>query len=167
MASQFPQWAGLPVTRVPSAGTDNAMYRLGHALVARLPRIPSAVADVDKEQRWLPQLAPALPLAVPVPLGLGAPDALFPYPWSVYPWFPGADAVTAPIVELDDAAARLGRFVAALGPFTLGKLIRHAFADYASPLPFRYAGVTMCAIFLVGLFVLPFAPETKGKPLPS
>jgi aminoglycoside phosphotransferase (APT) family kinase protein len=114
VASQFPQWAGLPVTPVASAGTDNAMYRLGHALVVRLPRIPSAVADVDKEQRWLPQLAPALPLAVPVPLGLGAPDALFPHPWSVYPWFPGADAVAAPIVELDDAAGRLGRFVVAL-----------------------------------------------------
>jgi MFS family permease len=63
----------------------------------------------------------------------------------------------------------VGRFVAALGPFTLGKLIRGVYSgpNYPSPLPFRYAGVTMCAIFLLGLLVLPFAPETKGKPLPE
>jgi hypothetical protein len=31
----------------------------------------------------------------------------------------------------------------------------------------RYSAMTMCAIFLVGLTVLPFAPETKGQPLPE
>jgi len=33
--------------------------------------------------------------------------------------------------------------------------------------PMRYAGVTMCAIYLVGIAVLPFAPETKDQPLPE
>lgn len=64
----------------------------------------------------------------------------------------------------------VGRFVAAVGPFTLGKLIRHVFADYAAQgaaVPFRMAGVTMCSIFVLGLIALPFAPETKGKPLPE
>ena len=64
----------------------------------------------------------------------------------------------------------VGRFVAAIGPFTLGKLIRHVFADYATQgaaVPFRMAGVTMCSIFLLGIIALPFAPETKGKPLPE
>jgi MFS transporter len=57
------------------------------------------------------------------------------------------------------------RFVAALGPTMLGLLTNRVFRAY--PEPMRYAGVTMCAIFLVGLFVLPFAPETKGQPLPE
>ncbi len=64
----------------------------------------------------------------------------------------------------------VGRFVAAIGPFTLGKLIRYVFAGYAiqgAAVPFRLAGVTMCAIFLIGIIALPFAPETKGKPLPE
>jgi MFS family permease len=59
----------------------------------------------------------------------------------------------------------VGRFVAAAGPAVLGVLTAYVYADTAEPL--RYAGVTMCAIFLLGLAVLPFAPETKGQPLPE
>ncbi|HEV2970811.1 MAG TPA: MFS transporter [Pirellulales bacterium] len=61
----------------------------------------------------------------------------------------------------------VGRFVAASGPFALGMLTSHVFNGYPEPLPLRYAGVSMCAIFLVGLVVIPFAPETRGKPLPE
>src|SRR5579883_333201 len=57
------------------------------------------------------------------------------------------------------------RFVAALGPTALGLLTNRVFREF--PEPMRYAGVTMCAIFLLGLFVLPFAPETQGQPLPE
>lgn len=58
----------------------------------------------------------------------------------------------------------VGRFVAAGGPFVktwLESQFKH------TPEPLRYAGVTMCLVFAVGLFVLPFLPETKGKPLPE
>jgi MFS family permease len=59
----------------------------------------------------------------------------------------------------------VGRFVAAVGPAILGWLIDTVYVDSAAPL--RYAGLTMCGIFLLGLLILPFAPETKGKPLPE
>jgi MFS family permease len=59
----------------------------------------------------------------------------------------------------------VGRFVAALGPLLLGKLTSVVYAGFAEPM--RYAGVTMCLVFLIGLATLPFAPETKGKPLPE
>ncbi len=59
----------------------------------------------------------------------------------------------------------VGRFVAAIGPFTLGLLTNRAFAGYNEPM--RYAGLVMCAFFLIGLAVLPFAPETRGQPLPE
>ncbi|MBL8819224.1 MAG: MFS transporter [Planctomyces sp.] len=63
----------------------------------------------------------------------------------------------------------VGRFVAALGPFTLGKLIRSVYTGpgYVGADSFRYAGVTMCCIFMIGIIAIPFAPETKGKPLPE
>ena len=60
----------------------------------------------------------------------------------------------------------VGRFVAAVGPFTFGYLTKYVFAGLEHE-PMRYAGVSMCVIFLLGLAVLPFAPETKGKPLPE
>jgi hypothetical protein len=55
--------------------------------------------------------------------------------------------------------------VAAVGPLVLGLLTSWVYAD--KPEPMRYAGVTMSLVFLVGLATLPFAPETKGKPLPE
>ena len=64
----------------------------------------------------------------------------------------------------------VGRIIAAFGPTTLGLLTSQAYAGYKSvdpALPFRYSGVTMCLVFLIGLAALPFAPETKGKPLPE
>jgi len=59
----------------------------------------------------------------------------------------------------------VGRFVAAIGPSALGLLTSRVFAGYSEPM--RYAGVTMCAVFLLGLITVPFLPETKGKPLPE
>jgi MFS family permease len=64
----------------------------------------------------------------------------------------------------------VGRLVAAAGPSLLGLLTSEVYGGYKQvdpALPFRYAGVTMCAVFLIGLLALPFAPETKGKPLPE
>lgn len=111
---QFPRWASLPVAPVPAGSTDNAMFRLGADLVVRLPRLPSSVPSVDTEQRWLPRLAPLLPIAVPAPVGKGVPDDEYPYPWSVYQWLAGENAVERPVTELSEAAELLGRFVAAL-----------------------------------------------------
>jgi aminoglycoside phosphotransferase (APT) family kinase protein len=93
LAAQFPQWAALPVRRVESTGTDNAMFRIGSRLCARLPRIEAAVDSLRREKRWLPGLAARLPLTVPVPLAVGAATEEYPYPWSVLPWIDG-EAVT-------------------------------------------------------------------------
>ncbi|MFE9094056.1 aminoglycoside phosphotransferase family protein [Streptomyces sp. NPDC007264] len=114
IAEQFPRWAGLPVTEVPSAGTDNAMFRLGDDMVVRLPRRPDGARQVAKEQRWLPRLAPRLPLAVPVPLGRGEPAPGYEQPWSVLRWLPGENAYDAPVADPARAAVDLGRFVVAL-----------------------------------------------------
>jgi len=114
LRSQFPQWAELPVARVSSAGTDNAMYRLGEALAVRLPRIHWAMDNVAKEQQWLPLLAPQLPLAVPVPVAVGRPEKTFPYPWSVVHWLPGEMATLAKLDDPVQAARDLAAFVLAL-----------------------------------------------------
>jgi aminoglycoside phosphotransferase (APT) family kinase protein len=89
LAAQFPHWADLPVSAVDSAGTDNAMYRLGDELAVRLPRIAWAVGPVQREYQWLPRLAPSLPVEVPLPLALGAPGEGYAWPWTVCRWVPG------------------------------------------------------------------------------
>ena len=61
----------------------------------------------------------------------------------------------------------VGRLVAAIGPTMLGHLTSNVFGAYPEPMRLRYAGITMCGVFLIGLLVLPFAPETKDQPLPD
>ncbi|MBI5758332.1 MAG: MFS transporter [Planctomycetales bacterium] len=61
----------------------------------------------------------------------------------------------------------VGRYLAAPGPLLLGTLASLVFGSHGEVLSWRYAGVTMCSFFVLGMLVLPFAPETKGKPLPE
>ena len=114
LAAQFPQWAALPLAPVTSAGTDHALYRLGDSLVMRLPRTARAARQADKELRWLPYLAPHLPLAISQPLAQGQPDAGYPLTWSVYAWLPGDNAAAQPVTDLAQAAGDLALFLAAL-----------------------------------------------------
>lgn len=112
LADQFPQWARLPVDRVRSTGTDNAIYRIGDDLVARLPRIEAATTQVQFEYDWLPRLAPHLPVAVPEPVALGKPGAGYPWPWAINRWLDG-DNPTAADASTAQFATDLGRIVAA------------------------------------------------------
>lgn len=114
LAEQFPEWAELPLKRVESAGTVNALYRLGDHLAVRLPRIAAAADDVTKEHAWLPRLAPALPFPVPEILGLGIPTADYSWHWAVLRWLDGDLPVPDTLTDPYALAADLGAFVAAL-----------------------------------------------------
>ncbi|WP_067127610.1 aminoglycoside phosphotransferase family protein [Microtetraspora malaysiensis] len=113
IADQFPQWADLAIELVDSYGTDHDIYRLGDHLSARLPRIEWATRQAAKEARWLPTLAPHLPLAVPVQVAAGQPAEDYPFTWSVYEWLPGHNA-NGTIHDLNQAAADLAAFITAL-----------------------------------------------------
>lgn len=114
IAAQFPQWADLPIAAVRSAGTANAIYRLGDDMAVRLPRTQGAVGQVDKERHWLPKLAPLLPLAVPVPLAKGAPGEGYPSHWSVVSWLEGENATLDRISHPQQFARQLAQFITAL-----------------------------------------------------
>jgi len=114
VAAQFPQWAGLPVAPVESAGWDNTIFRLGSELTVRLPRRRVSAEHVGNEHRWLPVLAPQLPLAVPVPLGLGVPGEGYPWHWTVCPWLTGELAALTPVADPGRTATSLAQFIGAL-----------------------------------------------------
>jgi aminoglycoside phosphotransferase (APT) family kinase protein len=92
---QHPDLAGLDLRQVPSRA-GSVLWRLGDDLAIRLPRSAEVAARLCRQHRFLPLLASRLPLAVPVPLHLGAPSALFPWHWSVVRWVPGEPATALP-----------------------------------------------------------------------
>lgn len=114
VAEQLPALAGLAVRAVPSIGTVNAVFRLGDDLCLRLPRVPAWAESLDRELRWLPELAPHLPLPVPVPVAVGRPGAGYPLRWAVLRWIDG-EPYADDVVDDETVAARdLARFVRAL-----------------------------------------------------
>ena len=114
IVAQFPQWAALPITPAVPQGWDNRTFRLGRDMSVRLPSAVGYTAQVEKEHRCLPRLAPLLPLPIPVPLAQGTPSADYPFPWSIYRWLPGETAATARIDDMNAFATTLAHFLAAL-----------------------------------------------------
>ena len=113
LAAQHPDLAGLPV-EVLANGWDNLICRLGEDLLVRLPRRELGAALVLHEQRWLPALAPRLPLAVPAPVRTGQPGEGFPWSWSITAYLPGQVAGRTPPADPAAAAVTMGRFLAVL-----------------------------------------------------
>ncbi|MFI6326442.1 aminoglycoside phosphotransferase family protein [Nonomuraea sp. NPDC050556] len=110
----FPQWSDLPISRLESGGTVNAVYRLGSLLTVRLPLTEGGTKDLEKERRWLPALAPLLPVAIPEVVGIGAPGEGYPWPWSVHRWIEGVNPVEGRVVAPTQLARDLAGFVRTL-----------------------------------------------------
>lgn len=114
LIAQFPQWADLPLSQVRSDGTVNAIYRLGHDLCVRLPRIPEVDHQIEIEHEWLPQLAPHLPFPIPSPVAKGKPTEQYPWHWSVNRWLVGETFTARPVSDLRQSAIDLAEFIKAL-----------------------------------------------------
>jgi aminoglycoside phosphotransferase (APT) family kinase protein len=102
------------VTPVENGGWDNWTFHLGDDMLLRLPSAEEYALAVEKEHRWLPELAPALPLPIPVPLAKGSPGATYPFAWSVYGWIEGTRATFESVVDPIGFAEDLADFVPAL-----------------------------------------------------
>ncbi len=113
VAAQFPQWSDLTVTPVEVDGWDNRTYRLGDELSVRLPTDAAYAPAVDKEHRWLPVIAPLLPVAIPEPLAMGEPGHGYPFHWAIRRWLDGEPAARGN-VDLPGLATSVAEFIVAL-----------------------------------------------------
>lgn len=114
VSTQFPMWGALPITAVKRQGWDNRTFHLGEDLLVRLPSHSDYALQVEKEQEWLPKLAPFLPLPIPTPLAIGQPTDTYPWKWSVYTFLPGESANNATIPHLKEFASTLANFLISL-----------------------------------------------------
>jgi aminoglycoside phosphotransferase (APT) family kinase protein len=114
--AQFPHWRGLPVRRVASDGTVNAIFRIGDRLTARFPLVPG---DAGATRAWLESEAAAAALLLgrttfrtPEPVAIGEPGPGYPLPWSVQTWLPGTVATAEDpgdsVAFAEDLAAFIG-----------------------------------------------------------
>ncbi|MEV5888161.1 aminoglycoside phosphotransferase family protein [Nonomuraea fuscirosea] len=127
--TQFPQWAALPLELLDPAGSDHVIYRLGEQLSVRLPRHGGAIGQAQKELEWLPRLAPHLPLAIPVPVGVGEPDFGYPWRWAVSRWLEGEVVTVEALADSPTAAVQLAEFLTALQRFDSDHVHREPRAD--------------------------------------
>lgn len=114
ITTQFPQWKDLPIQPVACSGWDNRTFHLGHQMLIRMPSGAEYSLQVEKEQRWLPRLAPMLPLPIPIPVAMGEASENYPWKWSIYRWLEGETAALGKIDNLSVFAADLAQFLVAL-----------------------------------------------------
>ncbi len=114
ICNQFPQWANLPIKPVASSGWDNRTFHLGESMTIRLPSNAEYAPQVEKEQYWLPKLAPHLPLSIPLPIAMGIPTSEYPWHWSIYRWIEGDSVTNTKITDLNLFAKSLAEFLKAL-----------------------------------------------------
>ncbi len=114
VATQFPQWAGLPIRPVERDGWDNWTFHLGNDMKVRLPSAMGYAEQAEKEAYWLPRLAPHLPLPVPVPIGIGRPAEGYPCPWSIYRWLEGEPVTRENVDDAVQFGWDLAKFLIAL-----------------------------------------------------
>jgi aminoglycoside phosphotransferase (APT) family kinase protein len=114
LSTQFPQWAHLPVQRLASGGTVNAIYRLGDELTVRLPFREGGAQTVDHEATWLPRLAPLVPVPIPEVVALGEPAEGYPWRWAIHRWMAGDVLIEAEATDPEGLAGDLAAFVTAL-----------------------------------------------------
>ncbi len=110
---QHPDFADYEI-REAASGFDNTIWRLGDDFVVRLPRRAVAAVLMEHELRWLPEVAPRLPLQIPEPVRNGLPSERFVWPWSIAKWIHGTSGNLVDESTLRNAATPLGEFLRAL-----------------------------------------------------
>ncbi|BCJ40137.1 putative phosphotransferase [Actinoplanes ianthinogenes] len=107
--AQFPQWRHLPIERVGTHGTVNAVFRLGDELAVRFPQQEE---DLVAEAAAARELLGATRFRTPEPIALGEPGLGFPRRWAVQTWLPGDVPTEDSHADSEGLARDLAEFIA-------------------------------------------------------
>lgn len=118
LEEQCPELANRAVVPHHGGGTAHVLFRLGNDLAIRFPASHLSALQCQKEQAWLPRIAPAISIPIPRPLFAGEPSELFPAPWLIVPWLKGEAAWSASFVDRDELGCGVAAFIADLSAIT-------------------------------------------------
>ena len=124
IAGQFPELRGASISEL-AAGWDNVVFVVDERWAFRFPRRAIAVPGVGREIEVLGRLAGHLPLLIPRPTWVGAPDGEYPWPWFGAPLLPGVELAEARLPDRDRRAAgeAIGAFLHALHAPRVARLV--------------------------------------------
>lgn len=110
---QFPEYKNFAIHPIKTQGHDHTTFHLGDNLLIRLPNAQCYASKVEKEQEWLPKLAPHLSVIIPKPIALGQPSLNYPFHWSIYQWISGESAnnLDKNNLNLNDIALSIAQFL--------------------------------------------------------
>jgi aminoglycoside phosphotransferase (APT) family kinase protein len=118
IGAQFPDYRGLALQRLPSAGTVNVVFRLGLDLSVRFPRRASDAnatpAALGREADRARQFADRSTVNAPRPIGIGDPAHGYPMAWSIQTWLPGTTASPTSVADSSEFARDLAGLITAL-----------------------------------------------------
>ncbi|MUO79194.1 phosphotransferase [Agrobacterium vitis] len=114
IADQFPQFSLLAIQPIIPGGWNNRSFRLGSEMIIRMPSAQRYEQQVEKEQRFLPMLAPHLPLPITEPVAMGRADHSYPFSWGIYRWIDGETPLPTWIANSEQFAVDLGEFLRTL-----------------------------------------------------
>lgn len=113
VAEQFPEWKNFSIAFLSDNGWDNRTFHLGDQMLIRLPSAAAYEIQVEKEQYWLPKLAPLLSLQIPIPIAMGRPGREYPWKWSIYKWIEGKSIASSEMFDCCEVASDLAKFLIA------------------------------------------------------
>lgn len=108
---QFPKWSSLFISPVKRSGHDNRTFHLADSMLIRMPSGPDYVAQIEKENKWLPILAKNISLPITKPIALGMPNRDYPYPWAINEYIPGETACNTNVRSLESFAEEIAEFL--------------------------------------------------------
>jgi aminoglycoside phosphotransferase (APT) family kinase protein len=119
--AQFPVLAPARLASL-GKGWDNLAFRVNDDFVFRIPHRKMGADLIETEARFLPQLAPKLPVEIPVPQFFGQPAGNYPYRFLGYRHIAGTTGCSRqPQAEsFDRLAEDIARFLSTLHALSLG-----------------------------------------------